>query len=413
MPRRFRQQKLPVDLEKKFQSGERLQQARQHFKQNSGARKQPAILRLAFFTIAVLAFLSIGAVLLPSASVNLEPQSKEQEVTLDVRAGPEFETFSLSGAIPVYTTSVIVEGRDSIPATGKVRIPDQAAIGRVIFTNLTDQPVLIPAGTIVRNSADETIRFGTNQTATIASGSGVTLTLTSRCLTPGLGGNLSSGRINAIEGPLGMQLTVTNPQPMRGGSEKTTTGPSIADQNRLKAQLIDSLQKTALDELQGGLAPGDQLLPKTLSFVRTLDETFDPAASQPADVLSLSLRLEFEAQIAQAGDIRSLAVAALDANLPQGFAPQTDTLELENLSTPTQTGGDARWKVRARRQVFAQVPDVQAIKLSLGLSPADAVLRLSEALPLKAPPRILLSPDWWPRLPVLPFRIRVVSELTP
>ena len=139
-----------------------------------------------------------------------------------------------------------------------------------------------------------------------------------------------------------------------------------------------------------------------------LEETYDPAETQPADRLSLSLRVEFQAQVVSGEDLQRLAVASLDANLPAGFSPAPETLKIDALTTP-RVGPDGffQWQLHAKRQLFATLPQNQAIQLTLGLSPTQASQRLAKDLPLAGPPQIALTPAWWPRLPILPFRIDV------
>jgi hypothetical protein len=69
--------------------------------------------------------------------------------------------------------------------------------------------------------------------------------------------------------------------------------------------------------------------------------------------------------------------------------------------------------LHATRQVQARIADADAVQLSLGLDPLQAISRLRASLPLEQPPRIELQPDWWPRLPFLPFRISVFNQGQP
>jgi len=54
-----------------------------------------------------------------------------------------------------------------------------------------------------------------------------------------------------------------------------------------------------------------------------------------------------------------------------------------------------------------QVDRLYAARLALGRSPRDAAQRIFENLPLSVRPKILLQPEWWPWLPLLPFNIIV------
>jgi hypothetical protein len=173
------------------------------------------------------------------------------------------------------------------------------------------------------------------------------------------------------------------------------------------------MKVTAQNELDGSLVGGDLLIPSSLRLANTLQEVYEPPDTQPADLLELSLQMEYQALIISGDDLHSLAQVVLDANLSPGFAPMGDDLEVVNLGAPVLgPDGIARWRLQARRQLQAQLPGPGAVRLVMGLDPAQAAERLEAALPLDAPPEILLVPTWWPRLPILPFRITVDTQET-
>jgi hypothetical protein len=228
---------------------------------------------------------------------------------------------------------------------------------------------------------------------------------------PGRSGNLPAGSLAALEGPLGLSLTVTNPTSTRGGTDRRVPAPGASDYERLSETLRASLRLTALQEFAAQLGPDGALLPATLALYQVNEEAFDPPEVQPADWLHLSLRLEFQALAVSGDDLRSLAGRVLDANLPDGFLPVPDSLILEPLSPPVVgKDGLARWRLKAARSLRPQLADSQAVLLARGLPPALAEQRLSAGLPLASPPRISMSPSWWPRLPFIPFRIEVINR---
>lgn len=367
--------------------------------------------RLAFFAIGVLALLTMAAFLLPSAELELKPSMEIQDITINVQAKPGLSTTQLSGVVPMRLEKVVVEGRDQLPANGSLLLGSQPAVGQVQFKNLTGEPVSIPLGSGVHSLGQEAIRFVTTQSGEVPAGSGKVLTLPVQSLQPGSEGNLPAGSLRAVEGLLGTQVSVVNLGPTRGGRDQYFPAPNEGDRMLLTGQLLEALSKTALQELQNNLAPGDLLVSTDPELVRTLEKSFDPVRTEPADQLSLSLTLEFQAPVVLGDDLRSLAAAVLDANLPPGFSPLPDTLEIEHLTSPA-AGNDAiiSWKLRARRQLQAQISPAQAVQLCLGRSPAEAKQRLSAALPLQATPHITITPAWWPRMPVVPLRIGVNSD---
>ncbi len=372
--------------------------------------RQP-ITRLGFFTIGVLAFLSIAAVLIPAAEVTLQPIEEQQAITLTITADPKLETPNISGVVPLRSMIAIVEGRASIPTTGTTRLADQYARGFVIFTNLTDRAIQVPTGTVIRTIGSNPDRFETTQAGTVQAGIGLTLSLPVQALSPGGSGNLPPDQLIAIEGALGLNLSATNPLPTRGGSESVVPAPNERDRRQLFTQLEKDLQQTALDEIQSQLLPGDILFLNSLRRNNILESRYDPEESSPADHLFLDLQLEYEAFRVSDKDLRQLFSALLDANLPEGFQPQASDLKIENLSEPVYIDGSKpNWEIRASRGIAAQIPETRVVQLSMGLSPNNAVEQLQSALPVAGSPGVVLKPAWWPRMPLLPFRIQVITQ---
>ncbi len=131
----------------------------------------------------------------------------------------------------------------------------------------------------------------------------------------------------------------------------------------------------------------------------------------PSDHISLNLRVEFEALTVSGDDIEILLTNILDANLAEGTSPIPETLKYTFLGEPVVGVEDINlWQIHATRTFKAQIPDTQAVNLTLGLSTTMAKQRLLDSLPLNYPPQLVVTPDWWPRMPLLPFRVKVIQE---
>jgi hypothetical protein len=86
-------------------------------------------------------------------------------------------------------------------------------------------------------------------------------------------------------------------------------------------------------------------------------------------------------------------------------------LSLEPVTSPVRNDdGNTRWTIRAERRIDRQINHAQVMQMiqGLGLQPARAALE--HGLPLAAAPEIHLSPDWWPWVPIVPFRISVTTQ---
>ncbi|MBN2500220.1 MAG: baseplate J/gp47 family protein [Anaerolineales bacterium] len=365
--------------------------------------------RLAFFILGVLAFLAVAAVMLPSATITLQPRTETQEISLEARANPNLSTYTLSGGLPAQTLRVVVEGRDSLASSGTVAIPQASATGTVTFTNLTDQAVTIPQDTIVRTLNNPPVRFATTRAGSLPAQAGETIDIPVQALNPGEDGNLPAESLVTVDGQLGLSVAVSNPEATRGGTQSSSTAPSEADYAQLKQILLASLAASALEEVNVGLESGDLIVsePKLLEIV---EETFVPAEPQPALELVLTLRAEFEVLVVPGDALQRMAAAALDANIPDGFVPLESGLQIVPLSEPVlDEQGNTTWELYASRNIQTQLTESQAVSMTVGVSPEEAQHRLTEQLPLEAA-QISLFPGWWPRLPILPFRINVTIE---
>jgi hypothetical protein len=367
--------------------------------------------RLFLFVLGVLAILSIAAVLVPAADIHLLPKTQSQAVTIEVQAKPDIDTVHISGAIPARRTTVTVEGRDSITSSGITRVPQEYAQGRVQFTNLTDQPITIPAATVIRTLDEIAVRFATVKDAQLIAGVGETVIVPVQALLPGEVGNLEPGSLVAIESELGASLAATNLSSTWGGKDSILASPTSYNREQLYQRLESDLRQTALEEMERSIKAGDILFTPTITISQVIAQDYDPLDNLPSDQVSLNLRIEYEALFASQDDLTLLAGYALDASLPDMFLAQPDSLEIQFLNQPEIDGqGIARFAVQAQRQIKSRILAYQAINQSLGLSPENAAQKLSTTLPIRGQPVINLSPAWWPRMPVLPFRFDVITE---
>ncbi len=371
------------------------------------------LVRISFFTVGVLSMLVIAALFIPSAEISVTPATVTESVTIDVNASPGHNAVEISGAVPTYWDSIEVEGRASTPATGETTIPRQAATGRATFINLTDDEIIVPIGTVVSTQDITPVRFATTQEVSIPTGPGGAAVLV-EAIQPGSTGNVSAEEIIAIEGSLGLNLTVTNKNNTMGGTDFRSTAPNEADYQRVYDLLLASLQETAYTEFDFSLEPGDLFLTATPTLQQVLEEVYTPAAGHPSDYLDLTLRLEFQIPYAAGADLYQLGRAVLDRRITEDFTPQPETLQITQLTEPTcQGAGEANWKVQASWQMGANLDMAQAISLVLGSNPGQAAQQLKDQMPLEDTVEIKLIPSWWPALPILPFRVSIINQLEP
>ena len=367
--------------------------------------------RIIGFGVSVLALFILGIYILPGATIYLSPQSKIQSMTLSLTADPSLTDINIStGSLPTYIMEVVVEGSENAIVSGSVTIPDKVAIGGLRFTNISDREITIPTETVVTTLGSDPIRFITSHQGEVIVKSGESAVLTARSIEPGTSGNLPENSLVAIEGALGLDLTVTNPYGTHGGTDGSVPSPTNQDVRILREHLIKKLEQAALVEVQAMIPTDDTLITPSLKTIEIIDETTTPAVGEPGNQLSQSMRMRFQSQVVAGKELRNLVTPILDANTPAGYMPSITTMVLDKLTLPT-TGedGNAHWTLRAQRKLQADIVNNQAINLIKGLSVAESIDRLNRSLPLASEAQIMLAPEWWPRLPLLPLRIQVIQ----
>ena len=362
-------------------------------------------IRLLFFSLAVLAVLALVLLLFPSAKIALTPKTHPQDLKISASASLNVATVNLTGSLPARLTSSVLERSKTATVTGSVVIPNTPAAGMARFRNLSTGTVGIPLGTVIQTSGSPPVQFATTMDAVVPAGVGKTLDVPVQAVQAGASGNLPADALVAILGDLGTSLAVTNPSPSSGGSDHTAPIQTAADRTNLHDALVADILEQCKTSLPKSIGLEDVYFPDTLAVGQVLSETYFPADGQTGQ---LTMNLQCQAQYALIGDVNLLANMALDANLPEGFAPVSSAVTTASSATPvTDADGITHWEVQAKRLLVARIDPMEAAQLVRGRSPNDAVRRLTETLQLADAPTLQLTPAWWPWLPFVPFRIAV------
>ncbi len=334
-------------------------------------------LRFGFFTIAVLAILAVLSLFIPSATIILNPASGLQNLTFNVSASREVTTINLVGSLPARLSSLIVEQSKTVQVTGKVAVPDVHAHGLATFRNLTTTVTSIPAGTIIRTLSSPPVRFATTIDATVAAGIDKKVDVPIQAVEGGTVGNLPAKALVSFEGELGTSLAVINPTPTTGGTDHTASIQTTADRADLRAALLAEILVNCGTTIQQNLNRGDVYFPNTLDGSRVLSETFFPAADQSGDTLSLTLRVQCQAQYAAQSDLATLSQISMNASLLKGYAPASKDLTMSPASRPvTGADGVTHWEMQVQRTVQASLDQLDVVELSAGRRPAEAIRQM-------------------------------------
>ena len=386
-----------------------LREQREQAQVKEEAWRAHPVTRVVTFSVGVLSVLALVALFIPRAQVILKPVSQKQNITLSVNASPAVDSVFITGTIPVHEKRTLVDGVQTVIVTGEGIVPQSKAKGMVEFRNLTQQAVTVPAGTVVQTI--DNIRFVTTEEGAVDAGVGKKIELPIEAVEGGVAGNLDAETIDAIEGRLGLSLSVTNLEPTAGGRELSSVQASDADHARVKKLLLKSLEDTAREQLVQELKAGDLLFENTLSVSQTLSEEYDPPAGAAGTKLTLTMQLEFSVQYAAGSDLTELATLAMDASLPAGFIAASPALTVKPVTNPSLAkDGSLHWTMSAERKIVQSFDAAKVTQWVLGYGVRKAQSNLEKNLPAASSPTLQLSPSWWPWVPTVPFRISVVTQ---
>jgi len=387
-----------------------LHELRKQVRAENDAWSSQPVARIGFFSLGVLAVLALASLFIPRAQVIVTPETEVQSVTLPILADPSLNSVFITGSIPSRELQVVVDGEAQADASGRVPVPVSRAEGIVTFRNLTEEPVTIPAGTVLTSTGLPGVRFLTVGTGDLEGGLEATLDLPVEAESQGADGNVGAGAIQAIEGNLGLLVTVTNEEPTRGGRNRPADAPNERDHSRLRESLLADLEAQAIDEMKAQLAQDDQLFMDTLTVDQVLEETYDPPLGQPGSNLKLSMRVTFSAWYASGDDLTELASTVLNASKAEGFVAADESLSFEALNEQrTDSAGVTHWVMRVSRNLVRQVDEDRITPLVQGRSLSVAQTQLN-AMELPDAPEIRLNPAWWPWMPLIPFNITVETQ---
>jgi hypothetical protein len=387
-----------------------LREQREQVRVREAAWRTHPVTSIVAFLVGVLSVLVLVALFIPRAEVRLHPESQRQSIILPVTASRSAKSVFITGTIPAYEKRLVLDGTHSVAVTGEAVAPQSKAQGEVVFRNLTQQAVTIPAGTILRTV--DNIRFVTTRRGVLEAGVDETIVLPIEAVEGGRAGNVEAESIVIVEGGLGTSVVITNPEPTSGGRQVPSVQASERDRQRARDELMDMLADEARLQFESEAGPGDILFEDTFAVTQILLEEFDPPPGATGTRLTLELQVEFSILYASQADLDQLATLALNASIPVGFIPASTDVSITTVTEPvSNSSGTARWRVRVERQLIRQIDQRQITHMIQGIPSQRAQLLLQQNLPLDGAPQITLAPTWWPWVPIVPFRISVITEL--
>ena len=376
---------------------------------------------LAVLAVVVLVGASMVVLFVPSATVMLEPMTQPAFVQMSVSGVEGSEEIDFGKAtVPARAIDLTVTGSAQIPTTGHKDVLGRAE-GEVVFTNKTAEPVVVPAGTVVRTSSGLPVRFHTLSDVEVPgsqSPEGYARAARVKAVDRGPSGD-GEAPINVVEGPLEIKVWVISYGLRRGGSSATRRVSTVtqADLDNLSALLKRRLQQEATDRLMELLEEDEFIHPSSMEFGRDcgpsdrgefcIEKTCDRGIDEESDLLGCTMSIPVRALVADGASADVLLSILMENRAPAGFRLLPDTLSTRNVGEVTNVGGAVVF-TREAAGLLASHVDEKSLKNGLRFKPLDAAQSyLEDELSLRTEPEIVILPSWLDRLPVLPNRIKI------
>ena len=385
-------------------------------------RKRPAAWLLALESILLIAVIgAVGAALLlvvPSATITLVPKSISYSRIVPISVDPNATEVDLQrGVIPSTRVGDEFEGYAEVVTSGRGYAFSGRATGWVLFTNLLGQDYQVPTGTVVRTSAGSyPVRYETTEGVTVPAFGQAQANV--EALVEGPRGNVDAYQINLVEGVVGFAIRTTNPEPIAGAESQTVRTVSQADRDRAWGLAVQQVMAEAYNGLQemASEVPGQFLPRQSLVIQATPKEAYSSLVGETTDVLGLSLRLLVTGQAVTTRDAQAVAYQHLVTQLPEGYTLSEARYSIGEAAEEDVGPGMFTFYVTAYGYGTTQI-DAEAVQAMVqGTGIEQAREDLQDALPLSAPPEIEVSPSWFPYMPFVSMRTKIVIEsgqLTP
>jgi hypothetical protein len=343
----------------------------------------------------------IGLVVLPVMKVTIAPSTATVKKDLEVAVDPSYRTADASkGQLPGTLMQRRLEVTGSAPTTTTRQGGRDRARGEIVFTNRSSQEQMVPRGATVlaRNGA----RFGLDADVRIppfsvgVARSGIT------AVNGGGNGNVEANTISTLEGNFN-GLSVANPRPTTGGSDREVKAVGAADIARLKEQLLKRGQDQFMQEFQAQAGAERSVPPHTLNL-RVENESYDPPLDAEGEQVSARLMVAATVTSFSNTELNRLAQQMLVASGPAGYELPLEQLQLAPPIVIDASEQHMQLRIIGEGLMVRNV-DISGVAGALrGKSHKDATSYLGSSPELAgATSQVELTPSWAP----MAFRIDV------
>jgi len=377
-------------------------------------------LRLGVISIFFAIVFGLIYVFLPTATVTIILREDViQSGDILIIADPSLEDFQVdveNGIIPVLSVQVTIENETQpINTSGTQESDNVRATGVVTFINRTNGEISIPIGTQVSTGTGSPVQFRTLEPITLSGvvGDEADVAIEAMPVFSGTVGNVPTSFINTVIGPLADDVDVINRIPTTGGENLAVNIVTEADRNRLLGQMRQILQTRAFLEVEADLTDTQFIVVETIRIISEYDIEFSAEVGAETDVLTLRMSAIVEVIVVDEGFAVQVVFAYMANEIARGrsILPEsiTYTKSTESVDPLTRT---ISFVMSGSGFVQGQIEETLLQDELAGLTYDDAMTYLRNGVDVAdgTTPEIDISPNWFGRMPILPFRISVVTQ---
>lgn len=360
--------------------------------------------------LGALIVMALGAFtyyVLPAATVTVTPGHMPLQTDLRLEAVVGLtELDAAARKLPARLVKADLVQTGVVPTTGSSQKATDKAKGTVVFSNLGNGPVTIPAGTSVSTSAGTPVEFRTTRDALLESGVGTRVSVDVEALEPGTVGNVRANTINTVNGPLRFRIRVNNPDATYAGGAAMVPVVTQEDRDKLAAALLEQANQQAYNALKGQLQPGEWLPPESVqTFV--VAQSFDHYNDEEAPNLNGTLRVLVQGLSVQEQQANNIILGAIEAQVPDNARLVADTVKVQRQPGAEFLTSSVAFTMSVAADYTTPIDSKEVRDAIVGLSPEEAAALLKQRWLLAGEPDIYLDPAWKGKLPDIASRIQV------
>jgi len=379
-----------------------------------------ALSRTAILIVMIAVLGGTAYIVLPSATVSLQLSQDILQSEVNLTADPNARDVDVERrVIPATILRATVQSTGTVETTGRESLPDTAAIGVVVFTNLTTSAITLPIGTTVSTTTGTPIYYKTMEEKRLPGGTNQTVEVPIQAVegSTGTQGNVEAGLINTVVGDLASRVSARNLTPTTGGESRSYNLVTQEDHDRLLAIVRGQIQSSAYTEMQQSLTDTQTIVIETIRIPANGERkdwtTFSKLVGASADVLTLDMRATVEALAIDDRFARQIVLADLAARQPIGLYLVPESFQYTRGSViETRPDGTVVLSASGQGIVAGELNTIKMQESIAGRSVAETQTIIARLVSL-APgttAQITLVPDWLPHMPLLAVRIQIVTQ---